>query len=106
MSATKSTLSTVFIKSQVTATVNGVYPYNPTGDVVEAAFVAPGTSPSALDWKTASWETKGTSYFARCLVGPGPGAVLDLAAGTFRMWVRVTDNPEAPVLEAGNLRVY
>jgi hypothetical protein len=105
MSATKSVLSTVYFKSQVTATVNGVYPYNPTSDVVEAAFVAPGTNPAAPDWRLGSWETKGTSYFARALVGPGPGAVIDLPAGTYRMWVRVTDNPEIPVLEAGNVRV-
>lgn len=106
MSATKSVLSTVYIKSQITATVNGVYPYNPTVDVVQAAFVAPGTNPGALDWKSASWETKGSTYFARCLVGPGVGAALDLVAGTYRMWIKITDNPEIPVLEAGNLRVY
>ena len=105
MSATKSVLSTVFIKSQITATVNGVYPYNPTADVVEAAFVAPGTNPGALDWKAATWETKGTTYSARALVGPGPGAVINLPVGTYRMWVRITDNPEIPVLDAGNVRV-
>jgi len=103
MSATLSVLSTVFVKSKITATVNGVYPYNPTADTVEAAFVAPGVNPAALDWKAASWETQGTSYFARCLVGPA--GVVTLAAGTYKMWVRVTDNPEIPVLEAGNVRV-
>lgn len=106
MTATKSTLSTVYIKSQVTATVNGVSPYDPTGDVVEAAFVAPGVTPGALDWKLGSWETLNSTYRARCLVGPGVGAVINLAAGTYVMWLRITDNPEIPVLEAGNVRVF
>lgn len=106
MTAIKSTLSTVFIKTRIDATVNG-QTYDPTGDVVQAAFVAPGTNPAALDWKIASWETTNFgAHYARCLVGPGVGAALDLVAGNYRMWVKITDNPEVPVLEAGGIRVY
>lgn len=107
MTAVKSTLSTVYIKSRITATVNGVTNYDPTGDTVVIAFVAPGVTPAGADFKAASWETVGSSnYYARALVGPGPGAVIDLAAGSYRMWIKITDNPEIPVLEAGTVRVY
>lgn len=103
--ATKSVLSTVYIKARVVARVNGAA-YNPTADTVQAAFKAPGVSPGPGDWLAASWETSGTSYFARVLVGPGAGAVVDLAVGTYDMWLKITDNPEIPVVEAGTLRVY
>lgn len=104
--ASKSVLSTVYVKSRVTATVNGSTSYNPTGDPVEIAFKSPGVDPVAPDWAMGSWETVGTSgYYARLLVGPGPGG-LNLAVGTYDMWIRVTDNPEIPVMQAGPLRVY
>ena len=32
----------------------------------------------------------------------GPGGEVTLAAGIWRIWVRVTDNPEVPVLRAGS----
>lgn len=107
MSITKSSLSTVYIKSRVVATVDGVYPYDPTGNSVEVAFKLPGVNPAAPDWKAGSWEIQGASFFARLLVGPGVGAAIDLPVGTYRMWLRITSNPEVPVLEApGNIRVY
>lgn len=103
MSVTISDLSTVFVKSRITATKNGTS-YNPTGDVVEVAFKLPGVDPSGPDWHAASWETAGTAYYARLLVGPTGG--LALAVGTYRMWVRITDAPEIPVLEVpGTVRI-
>jgi hypothetical protein len=99
-----SALSTVYIKSRITATVNGAT-YNPTGDVVAVAFKAPGVSPAAPDWQTGSWEAAGTSYFARLLVGPA--ALFQLAVGTYHMWIRITDSPEILVLQApGTVRIY
>lgn len=105
MSVTISDLSTVFVKSRITATKNGL-DYNPTGDTVEVAFKAPGTDPAAPDWHAGTWETAGTNvYYVRLLVGPVGGLVL--AAGTYRMWVRVTDSPEVPVIEVpGTVRIY
>lgn len=105
MSVTISTLSTVYVKSRIMATKNGSV-YNPTSDVIEVAFKGLGASPAAPDWHAAAWETAGTGvYYARLLVGPTGGLVL--AAGTYRMWVRVTDSPEVPVIEVpGTVRIY
>lgn len=97
MSVSISDLSTVFIKSRIVATKNGAA-YNPTGDVVEVAFKLPGVDPAGPDWHAASWETAGTAYYARLLVGPVGGLVL--AVGTYIMWIRITDSPEVPVLDA------
>lgn len=83
---------------------------NPTSDTVVMAFIAspPETAaPGALDWKTASWETNATpdpdQYEAKCLVGTG-GAVV-LTAGTYYVWVKITDSPETPAKYAGVVRV-
>lgn len=100
--ATLSVLATEYVKSRVSATV-GCLPYNPTADVIEVAFVAPGVNPGVLDWKVGSWETCGTTYFARLLVGPaGPNTY---PVGTYTMWLRITDAPEVPVLSVGTLQV-
>lgn len=105
MSVTISDLSTVYVKSRVIATKNGAA-YDPTGDTVEVAFKAPGVDPTGPDWHAASWETSGTNYYARLLVGPGAGGLV-LAVGTYHMWVRITDNPETPVVEVpGTVRIY
>lgn len=103
MSVVISDLSTVYVKSKITATKNGTA-YSPTGDAVEVAFKTPGVDPTGPDWHAATWETAGTSYYARLLVGPAAGLVL--AVGTYHMWIRITDNPEVPVLQApGTVRV-
>src|SRR6266496_3261374 len=83
-----------YVKVPITATVNGSA-VNPETDDVAFSFVAPGTAPSS--WTTGSWETIGTTYNARILVGPG-GSVT-LSKGLYEVFVRVTDNPESPVLD-------
>lgn len=101
-----SSLSKEYVKVPVAATVNGVL-INPTADAVQFAFMPLGASPASGDFKSASWETAGTSpnvvYYARCLVGPG--GTVTLAAGVYVVWVKVTDNPEIPVKQAGTLTV-
>jgi hypothetical protein len=91
-----------YVQATVTAAVAGA-PYNPTSDVVKFAFLAPGTSPYGATWCAASWASTesptGTGdYTAQCLVGPG-GAV-QLAPGSYQVWVQITDSPEVPVLPA------
>lgn len=104
MSVSVSDLSTVFVKSRIVASKNGAA-YDPTLDLVEVAFKAPGVDPAGPDWHAASWETASAAYYARLLVGPAGGLVL--AVGTYKMWIRVTDAPEVPVLEApGTVRIY
>jgi hypothetical protein len=91
----------------ISATKQGVS-YNPTGDVVQMAFM-PNTAQQqgVSDWQTASWDTDSTNiiypYSAKCLVGPS--GVITLVTGTYVIFVKITDNPETPVLVAGQLAV-
>ena len=96
-----SSSSLEYIKVQVTAIKNGVA-YDPTGDTVTMAFTVSDVL-TGVSWKTSSWETTSGKYYARCLVGTGGAAVL--SAGTYIVWVRVTDSPEIPVKRAGTLEV-
>jgi hypothetical protein len=92
-----------FVRARVEAVKQGVA-YDPTHDVVEFAFTATDDLDNAV-WFTGDWETTDHGkYFARCLVGPDGDAELD--PGVFKVWVRVTDNPEIPVRFAGNVKVY
>lgn len=101
-----SSLSTEYVRVQIQATNNGVA-VDPTADTVAMAFVTEGAAPQTGDWKTASWETDTTQTpiadYARCLVGAG--GVVTLAAGVYDCFIKITDNPEAPVKKAGPLRV-
>jgi hypothetical protein len=102
-----STLSLEYVRVRVQATESGAA-QDPTGDTVAMAFVAAAVNPGGTDWKTASWETDTTTtpdtYYARCLVGPA--GTVTLAAGTYDVWVKVTDSPEIPALRAGSLEVF
>ena len=69
-----------------------------SSQVVEIAVVAQTGRPGALDWRTGSWEDN----TARILIGP---TALALTAGTYNVWVRITDSPEKPVLLAGAITV-
>jgi hypothetical protein len=104
---TQSALSREFVPAAVTATAAG-QPVNPTGDVVEFAFTAISAKPVTGDWKSGSWDgtqpqTPGNAYIAHCLVGPG--GTVQLAAGRYQMWIRVTDDPEIPVIPFGLLNI-
>lgn len=94
-----SSLSLQYVKVPVAATLAGVA-VNPTGDTVQMAFPTPAVPPS--NWYAATWETDATAsvpvYLARTTVGPGGTAVL--APGMYEIWVKVTDNPEIPVLRS------
>jgi hypothetical protein len=78
--------------------------YNPTTKPVDMAFVSTSSSPADDDWNTAEWETVDGEYIAKCLVGPTGTRSLD--PGTYAVYVRVTDDPEVPVIYAGVLEVY
>lgn len=99
MAQTISTASLEYVRVPVTVTKSGAA-YNPTGDTVQMTFVSSARSPNAGDtWYAGSWETAGSTYYALCLVGPGGTVVL--TAGTWYVWVKVTDAPEVPALPAG-----
>lgn len=84
--------------------------YNPTGDPVSMAFMPQATQvPQLSDWQAAVWATRAGNiiepYAAYCLVGPG--GTIQLSIGTYVVYVKITDNPEVPVLQASlQLEVY
>lgn len=103
--ASISSLSKEYVKTEVSFTVAGV-DTDPTADIVQFAFVAPGGDP--VTWYSGSWEVDNTTpskplRYARCLVGPG-GAVT-LAKGDYIVWLKIGDSPEIPVKQAGLLEV-
>ena len=95
---TQSALSTQML--QILVTVKSPSGYNPTGDTVQMAFTPltyPETSPAS--WATGSWATfPGPAYWAEALVGPANGGTA-LSLGTYQVWLKITDNPEVPVLQ-------
>lgn len=102
MALKMSSLSTEYVRVAVEVTKDGLL-YNPTLDSVQMAFTASGIAPVSGDWKVGSWEVAGTTYWARCLVGPS-GAV-SLSAGIYDVWVKIMDAPEIPVRKAGSVTI-
>ena len=88
-----------YVAVNVSSTVAGVR-VDPTTDPVFMAFKEDGDYPVSGDFVAASWETNSTTtpttYTALCLVGPG--GTIALTAGTWQVFVKITDNPEVPVL--------
>lgn len=104
---TQSAVSLQYVQAAVTATAAGA-PVNPTSDVVQFAFMPGSTAPGSSDWKTGTWDgtaprLTGNGYLAQCLVGPG--GTIALAAGTYTMWIKITDSPEVPVMQVGLLQI-
>lgn len=98
-----SSASTEDVLVPVTATILGAA-YDPTVDPVAVAFLPNRVTPASDDWHTATWQTFGGAHYAVCLVGPANGGVV-LAVGTWTVWVKVSDNPEVPVMQAGYLNI-
>jgi hypothetical protein len=83
-------------------------PYNPTGDVVQFAFMPTVTQvPGSGDLVTGSWDTNPYSFLypfnAKCLVGPG-GAIT-LGIGTYIVYQKTTDPFETPFDIVGQLQI-
>lgn len=100
MNLNLSHLSTEYIQVPVSIIAAGT-PVNPTTDVVQFAFIT-GRAPISGDWVVGSWDTAPGGYLAQCLVGPG-GGVINLAVGTYQIWLKIFDNPETPVRPVGLL---
>jgi hypothetical protein len=103
----QSHLSTEYILIPVAATNAGA-PYNPTGDVVQFAFMPNAVQqPVSADWVNGSWETVPTNiiypYNAKCLVGPSGATALTL--GVYTVFLKITDNPEIPVRPVAQLTI-
>jgi hypothetical protein len=102
-----SQLSTQYVLIPVAAAKAGV-PYNPTTHPVQFAFMPTVTKvPGSSDWVAGSWEANPASliypYTAKCLVGPA--GTVNPGIGTYIMYVKITENPDIPVLIAGQLQI-
>lgn len=100
-------LSTEYVIVPIQATKSGAS-YNPTADTVQFAFMpTPTQVPQVSDWVNGSWDTDSSNviypYAAKCLVGPS-GAIT-LGIGSYVIYVKITDNPEVPVLIGGGLQI-
>ncbi len=103
---TRSVLDTRYVALPISATGPTGAPIDPTSDTVQLAFmpVPIGANPGTGDWHTGSWATVAPgTYQAQVLVGPNGGVAL--AVGFYRIWVKVTDNPEVPVIPADYLKI-
>lgn len=102
-----STESRDWVQAYVSARKEGDL-FDPTALTVEFAFTTGSTKPGVDDWTTGSWDGDEPrqptgEYVAQVLVGPDGD--IELEAGTYTGWVRVTDDPERPVIPYGQLRV-
>lgn len=101
-----SSLSTAYVQLQIVITSPAGF--DPSSDVVQFAFMAdayPMNAPGPSDWHAGSWSVlPGPQYWAQCLVGPANGGVV-LSQGLWQVWLKVTDNPEVPVIQQAMLQV-
>ncbi len=101
-------LSLQYIGIPVKASTLTGAPYNPTADTVQMAFMpTPTQVPQNTDWQSAVWAAVTGNltypYAAYCLVGPG--GTIDPGIGSYIIYLKVTDNPEVPVITAGQLEI-
>lgn len=99
-SSSISSLSLETIKVQV-STEDGK---DPTADTVQLSAPIKGANPTR--WAAASWSTvstpEGPEYWAAMDVGPG-SAYGALSVGPHRVWAKVVDSPEVPVLRSPDI---
>jgi len=98
-----SILSTRYVKCWISVTQSGAQ-IDPTSGTVEFAFMASNVTPGVGNWVDGSWESTPYEYIGRCLVGPNGD--IQLAAGSYDVWVRYTKAPETIVEEIGSLTLY
>jgi hypothetical protein len=104
---TQSVLSTRYCQVRVLATLPDGTAYNPTGDVVQMAFMPKprNANPGPGDWHAGSWAVGAAgAYFAQALVGPDNGGVA-LTEGDYTVWVQIVDSPEVPTEPVGDLTI-
>ena len=96
---TMSRLSREFVFLDVTTS------HDLTLSTSEVAFIAdPLAPPDPADWLPADLLNN-EGWVVRKLVGPGHVDSTELSAGDYQVWVRINDNPEAPVRRVGTLGV-
>lgn len=90
--------SVEYVRIPVTAVNGAGTALNLSGDTVQVAATRSNASPTVADWRPAVWD----NGQARILIG---GPDFTLTPGDWNLFVKVTDNPELPVLRAGTLTV-
>lgn len=70
-----------------------------TQDTVELCLTVGDVEPAV--WTPGVWKTIAGRLWAVVLIGPG-STIGTLALGRYKVSVRVTDNPEVPVLTSPN----
>ena len=79
-------------------------PYEPSGDNVKVAFAPVTSPPTAFDADTATWYAAtfsvqpGPVYWVNFMPGPLNGGI-PLAAGSYVVKGKITDNPAVPILD-------
>ncbi len=68
---------------------------DPTASPISFAFVQGDTEPDS--WASGSWVTVNGAYKARSLI--------DLAKGTYKVWVKLDVSPESVVRMVGTIRI-
>ncbi len=85
---------------------------NPTGDVVQFAFLGPyanvaqaneAVPTAATTFYAGFWQNNASPYIAAILVGPS--GTVSLTTGTYLIVVKIADSPEVPVLFSGPISV-
>ncbi len=80
-------------------------PTDPTGDTVSFAFAAEDARPDTFT--AGTWDGTYSGGYATAVtptVGfTDSGATVELAAGTWIAYVKVTDSPEVPVRKCGSI---
>jgi hypothetical protein len=98
---TQSALSTQYQQTLISVT-SASGDYDPTSDTVSWAFTNaagyPQFPPGDDGWTAGSWVTyPGDQWWAQILIGPASGG-LALATGLWQAYLKITDDPEVPVL--------
>lgn len=92
--------STEYVQYTVIALKAGTV-IDPTTDAVSFAFTQGTASPTA--WVSGSWDTwPNGNTVAKVLIGPNGTT---LAPGAWIPWIKITDNPEVPVIELPTLTI-
>lgn len=81
----------------ITVTVDGAV----TTTNIKIAILPNGIRPTAPDWKTPDVDPDPPATAPGAMVGPGTTFVL--AHGLYGIWVQITDTPEIPVIEPGDV---
>lgn len=101
MTIRRTETSQEFIRVTVAATKGGD-DFDPTGDDVQMALPIEGQPPTV--WIDAVWETEGPPWVAH--IPATDDDFPEVEVGTYDVYVKITDDPEVPVILSDRLVVF